>query len=54
MYKSCPVQMDSVFANDRKLKMMDMLDNMKEGYLMPEPTHIPIFTVQLERQLVVI
>ncbi len=40
MCKSCPVQMDSVCANDRKLKMMDMLDNMKEGDLMPEPTHI--------------
>ncbi len=38
--KSCPVQMDSVCANDRKLKMMDMLQNMKETDLMPEPAHI--------------
>ena len=38
--KSCPVQMDSVCANDRKLKMMDMLQNMNETDLMPEPAHI--------------
>jgi Protein of unknown function (DUF2769) len=37
---SCPVQMDSVCANERKLKMLDMLANMKEGDLMPEPSHI--------------
>ena len=40
MCKSCPVQMNSVCANERKLKMLDMLSNMKEGDLMPEPNHI--------------
>jgi hypothetical protein len=40
MCKLCPVQMDSVCANERKLKMMDMLKNMKETDMMPEPTHI--------------
>ncbi len=27
-------------CNERKLKMLDMLANMKEGDLMPEPGHI--------------
>lgn len=36
----CPVQIDSVCANERKLGMLDMLKNMEETDLMPEPTHI--------------
>jgi hypothetical protein len=40
MCKSCPVQMNSGCANERKLNMLDMLANMKEGDLMPEPSHI--------------
>ena len=37
---SCPVQLDSLCANERKLNMLDMLANMKEGDMMPEPAHI--------------
>ena len=38
--KSCPVQIDSVCANERKLNMLDTLANMKEGSLMPEPANM--------------
>jgi len=37
---SCPVQMDSVCANGRRLKLLDTLNNMNEGDMMPEPSHI--------------
>ncbi len=38
--KSCPVQMDSVCANERKLNLEDMLPKLKKDDLMPEPSKI--------------
>ncbi len=40
MCKSCPVQLDSLCANERKLNMLDLLANMGEGSLMPKPANI--------------
>lgn len=40
MCMSCPVQIDSICANERKLKVLDMLANYEEGSLLLEPSQI--------------
>ena len=51
MCKSCPVQLDSVCANERKLNMLDLLANMEEGSLMPEPANIAAIYCAIGKQM---